>query len=1742
MGKQHKQYNIFVASSMKNSQRNKVNAAINKANDTLRIRNVGVSFNALVYSENPINDALCNTQLILDNKAATYDIFLLLVDNNNRIGEYTIEEYSVAQQQASRSSNKYPYIKAFVFTTRDQEPIDVTYTNKCGTDENFEKRLSDDSGRYLHSIRQELFEDFFVEWLIAIAYEGFENNHTQNELSYGKHIEDIKQSDIRNYNKRYYRREKFDGEIERILESSPIVILEGNTYSGKTRAAYELMTHREEWEKHTFHIYNSNHCLDHLNNIRLNLTDLNPGDVYLLDDINDIIKGEEIRERVDASLWSELNKRQFDKKSWGNTRIIITVSGKLSSPERTRLYQQLFNAKSVSREFLSMLESITVNFDQYDRRSFKEMVDAMVRDGIIGTNEVRPGNYTIGSLFIKHEDINEYAKNIYNEDSLLLKSIVGHYRYANNSKFTGNIEEIADLYSYLKDNKYPHLNNSVPNNDEKRAKSFLEYIEMFRKDGILTIVERDGSIPKKVAFDNFILESFEEQCISNSDKAKELNEDLIDYAYYRECKQDKGKLFIFSVEQMAYMLVDRNNLEDDQTVALIERVAMKRIANFAPGSTKLAMQLILISNSPDRYPVVFCSTAISKLRDFERLEKMLNHMMKCIEKNKKPELLDSITSLYKHTLFSALSLSNRKLTMTQQRSILSHILDANKECVKPFREEDFNDVFSLSRISPFIKQDCCDIIRLASNATMEGFDLNFGGSVSDVDDDYDDYDEDEDEDEDNNDNQNNDNETTEGVGYTSYLSNDILYNKIYLVQLSKVIIAAFNKVDSYDEFKDAVGTLQSCCCTSPNLMEAVTKTLPIPFYKSLSTIAKRLSFEDRLLLFDYVLNIDDRRGPFNNTTCPAESIEFFRRHRIMAMNQLLERLDENDAVQSYYRMISLNLYDLRTCSHLLNNELVNFEQALYIVSDGGNQKNFITLNQLMKKAETTTDANACLRLMGIADNDTTKLRDEYAFSQYLAIKSIDQKRCIELVKAWRKAHPGRTLSEVILNIILRKFSLKQLIDIFFPDKTNSGAGYYMQTYGLADAEIAAARNNSILINILFLRAGGDEQTLEISKLIEQRFEDMMKDEKQRKLIIDPDHNANNSILSVYLKNRLIFSDYDSMKRELDSICTTYGATIRKTEHLYSPLLWQIKQLYKDEKCCRESAIKQVNEILIEAYNYFTEYYDYSQVVKMIASLYQYRIALVEEGDFDTKQPYAYEGQTMEFTFKEYLNHLLKKSPAYADGTFIYFALTTMQSHVNHDIYEQLAAIAQYNHDGVKYDSIYKPNKDTTALSKPVRELLLSYNRKTKSIQLDRRLVYNVSIIKVLWWLMSNDRMTFDQAEKYRIENNIPITQTYLNIVFKSLDMTSNKQWNKSHKGEILDEYYDKMVDYMNSSLGSNNVLHKSIQMCISLISTSSSVGRLERIFNALGFGQYRSHTEVIGAYLNQLLRLRYKTMLAHKTMDEFQYYIRNYKSAINIHIINCYLHMLVKISKKELMYDSQKEPIINVRAIFARCWDTLLDERKIDVNKLLGTCGEQEWKIEANVQTFSYFADLCPTLISTMNSWFDGDFTYDDNKKKSCLKDALKNYSYCYERKYSQLPESDKELDRIADIAIRSKNVAVLDEILKEYIFKSYEGPKGLRVTNLLWLELLKRDSIKNRAAYIFYTLVHNIDDAIGRGERYHIPIFKEDTTRCMQLRELLAFDKLDVRTQEHLKSTYAKLKSAPAKEMFALIYDFNEA
>ena len=437
-----KEYKIVFSSSMKSEVRPKIEPIIDDVNNTLDTFHIGVKFSVLAYGQTSIADQGKETQVIINNYIAESDILILVTDNGKKIGNATMEEYKVAHEQSEKSGNNLPHIKAFALLNKNGEDINILYEKEDGTEEPFETRLYRDSGRYMQCIEATAFEKTLKNWLLGVAQSELNNCLTQDELDYGCHIGRIRQGWIRKNNDKYYRRDKLDGKIETILETSPIVILEGNTYSGKTRAAFELMKRNESWKDYNFHIYGGgNHSIKALNRLRL---DLRGGkNVYLFDDINAIIKDPDKINR-EESLWAKLNgyninngNTGFSLSDFGNTRIIITVAGSLSPKERYNLYCSIFNAEG--EEFDEALKDIIVNFDIYDCASFHQLVGAMKRDGIINKRNLRSGNnYTIGSLFIKEREVKGKIRREYENNASLLKSLVGHFKYASKTRFAGS--------------------------------------------------------------------------------------------------------------------------------------------------------------------------------------------------------------------------------------------------------------------------------------------------------------------------------------------------------------------------------------------------------------------------------------------------------------------------------------------------------------------------------------------------------------------------------------------------------------------------------------------------------------------------------------------------------------------------------------------------------------------------------------------------------------------------------------------------------------------------------------------------------------------------------------------------------------------------------------------------------------------------------------------------------------------------------------------------------------------------------------------------------------------------------------------------------------------------------------------------------------------------------------------------------------------------------------------------------
>lgn len=1719
---------------MKSKVRPKIEGVINDVNNTLDTLQIGVKFSVLAYGQTSIADQGKDTQVIINKYIAESDILILVTDNGKKIGNATMEEYKVAHEQSKKSGNNLPHIKAFALLNKNGEDINILYEKEDGTEEQFETRLYNDSGRYMQCIEATAFKETLKNWLLVVAQSELNRCLTQKELDYGCHIGKIGQDWIRENNDKYYRRDKLDGEIETILETSPIVILEGNTYSGKTRAAFELMRRNENWKDYDFHIYGGGYdSIEDLNRLHLNV--IGGKDVYLFDDINAIIKDpDKINRR--ASLWAKLNgyninngNTGFSLSDFGNTRIIITVAGSLSPKERYNLYCSIFNTRGYA--FKEALKEIIVNFDIYDCASFHQLVDAMKRDGIINKGNLRSGNnYTIGSLFTKDEEVKDQIRDEYEANASLLTALVGHFKYASKTRFAGLLNEIQELYDYI-----------IESNRTRTQYEYLtDGIERLRQKGI---VVNGSNNEERVHIDEYILNLISDVIVEKGTSNLELNRILVEYA--TECEKKRGnnssldEYHICYIAQMGYLLVQHNSLPDEELIHLAGLVKSNLLntkfdsISLTGNSDKreigaFAVKMIEIAKQQDDYAIRFASSVVASINDFDLAFLLIEAYYKYYESKG----VEVALKLHKESAYTMFSASKRSMTMAQERKVLSLILDENEGWKAPFSEEDLKDIFYLERITPFLtKKSAKEIIELLPTATIDGCD------IANFDKEYADY----------NSNSQNSNvsnsDKNDDFGFdelpTSSTQEDYdernRYEKIYLNQVREATIAALKRVNSFEEFEEVIGTINNMRNEeskeySVHIKRAVNSAFAYPFYKTVPEIAERLQFNDRAKLFDFIFNIDESNISENAITHKSK--------RIACLNKLLKYLDENKALSGYKKMINENLYDSHSLSMLSNNSELGFESLFELNND--EHSNFITLNQLLGKAETLSDAHACLRLMGIKDGDPCKLKDENALIKYLKIKRVDSRRCIEIIKGQNKD----LFSDNILTALLSKLDIDILIDIFFPNDENSKPNYYKDKYGLSDKNIENARKNAILLNKLIYRLNGEK--VDYSNSIEQKYQEIINSDELKHLITDSNSDKDNSILSVYMKNLTLYKNYDEVKKFYTDLLEKFPK-IRTSENIYSVFIWHIVEGYKNESYNKEEAIELMNAELKSAYNDFANNYPKRDVIKMMAKLYHYRPLLID--NFEAKEKFAYENQELELNYKGYLEHLKKNNKDYVDGTFIYNSLSIMKESIDEDIYKLLGEIAKANRMGVQYDTIFKNRNDKTRLSAEVQKRLLSFDNDNNELHIDSNFIYNASQIKILWLLLKNGHIDIDSAEDYRKKAGLPITQTYLNMVFKFREQKiRNDNKRARYRIEIQEEGFNSLVSFLNEHITDDSThLHRSIEMCISLIGVAPNENTLNSIFEDCGFGDFEYKTEVITARMNKILNLRnYKNIkedenrnqkTAFKTLNKFREVIINNCDKINIYTVNTYLRVYIMALKKELFDPTIKNEDIDYRDL-EYSWRLLKDERKIDmfellnvddyeestIAKRLGLGADEDWLIDANVQTFSYFAKYDQQLISTMDKAFDGNFCYDG--EKSCLKDAIKNYSYFYNNKENNYPK--EEAYKIAEILSRKENEKVLNEICDEYIIKSEKKSSDLwKSIDFLWQDLLECSDFKKKAILYICRLAKEMPHHKGR----HTPNFAKldinDNNRICTLKECFSSNDLDSYTLEAIDSCLKEINDA---------------
>ena len=290
-----------------------------------------------------------------------------------------------------------------------------------------------------------------------------------------------------------------------------------------------------------------------------------------------------------------------------------------------------------------------------------------------------------------------------------------------------------------------------------------------------------------------------------------------------------------------------------------------------------------------------------------------------------------------------------------------------------------------------------------------------------------------------------------------------------------------------------------------------------------------------------------------------------------------------------------------------------------------------------------------------------------------------------------------------------------------------------------------------------------------------------------------------------------------------------------------------------------------------------------------------------------------------------------------------------------------------------------------------------------------------------------------------------------------------------------DNRFDEMIKFLNNidsiKDGSTQSLFRSIQMCISLILTARTEAELDEIFTTYGFDNLRYRTEAIGARMYKLINKRYVQQLKTydrtsetNTIEEFKADILNNPEQINITVVNAYIYALLLIKQGNLLdvtTDSAK-----ATKILNNCWGDIYNQRKIDIYKLLDTNHETEaWMLDIDVQTVTYFAEQCDRkrLISTIIDWFDGNFCYDESGKKSCLKDAIKNYS----RVYTKANQDLEEVAVIVDILLKKENISDCNSLCHNYILNNSRGYIQYNPFSL-WRDIAENNRFKDYLTQYF--------------------------------------------------------------------------
>lgn len=1620
---------VFIASSMTEEERPKIKLYIDEVNKYLKELDYNHEFQPFIYGETAIPEGKHESQEDINQKARLCDIFILLATGKHPIGEITIEEYKNALSQHNESIDKRPYIKVFyLYENKDKTIQYYEKTNNVTIlKEDFEQRLKEDLSFYIQWIQIEKvnlndketnFKKKFTDYLKSFHKQV--RLYEQKNLSYENHIQKTDQT-YRIVSK-YFRR-NFDDKLENIAEKSSLIILEGNTYSGKTRAAYELMSKKPEWSEYAFHIYRgaNNSTINDLNNIRIDMSsEKKGGDVIFIDDCNEIINNE-IGIIPDKQLWQTLRAIETNKfPQWGNTTIILTISGKLSETDKIKLYTYIFREKYF--DIKNTLDELTVNFDHFDKLEFKRMTSEMLRNGYLTKENIRPGNYTIGSLFIDKKKIEQAINKIFlkNPNAIYtLRTLKLHWMFSSMIQ-RGNINDLRILYDSI-------IKNDKDSNDNATNDNFDQNIDELRKEALL-ITEKveDSTI---VMIDNFVIESITRFVDKQNTNAKKKDlEAAIKFAE-NEIKNNGDSTLndkFECIEHMGYLLCDRNTLCDEDILFLICKIHATYFDNGNDLTICEKMIEICYENQASIYSKVFCGTAVSRLCKFDTIKGIIEEYKRLIEVIDN-EYINTTKTLYKEIIYSMFS-EQKFLTLEQENILLKYIFDSENKFKEPFDEKDLRHIISLKRMIPFINQKPMEIIDLIKESSLDNY-PKIGNTVISP-----------------------NGKKESRLGKRKKMSKDPKIENILLPQIGLSIMTTLQKTNSFNEFDMTKTRLIQTIkkdIVNDYIRRSTSEKFTVSFYKEITNIAKQYSYNDRKKLFDYLIKIKDERGPLDLLELDKNTANTHRICRIQTLNAMLELLDENEALNAYHAMKSRDLCDSYTFSMLVKNKFLGFEH-LYHLIDKNNQKenNFLTQNQMLQKAETLSDAHTCLLLMGINDNDPSKLRDEYALGNYLSIKQVTAQMCIDIIKKWHNRNNKKILSEKTIGVILKKCSYKGLKDLF--DESSTTGDNCFTKYGLHFEEIERARKNVVCLNYLFLKGNNKND----QEFLKAQFEKLLTENSTHNLVVNWQDNENTSILSSYMKIHNIFPTYKNLKDETDKLFEKYKDTLRKTHYTYAPLLWKIIEESKTE-ITKETAIDKINKTLVDAYKYFSRLYARKEVIQHMSHLYNYRLRLLKQEDYHIQLPYAYEDKIIKCTLSKYLDKLLQENTSYADGTFIFYVLKSMKE-VDESIYNKISEIAQQNRKGINLDTLdsnKNKEKQEERLAEGIRKKIIGFEN--GEIKIDEKIIHNYSPIKLLWWLLKNGEIKYEHAKDYLSEHtNVKITQTYVNFAFKVIE----KEYRYSKNG------YKKMQELLKETEG-NSTLYRSIEMFLSMLKATNNESELEETIKTFP-NEYYKKPEYIDTYIRKHISFHHRKNWedpnsATILLDKLTQIIRDNIDFINITIVNSYLFGLMEIIKENIKaYDSLKN---EVSQTMKTCWTYLKKDGNINLGILFNNTTQI---LEADVQTYSFFSMYCSEIIHEMNVRFKCDFHYGYDKKKNCLYDTLKNYAFFYTN--GTIRPSENDFNHLIEILENKCHQEIRREIYDNYILNTHKNLDEfwfilLRYSDLMCKEVIDFFKYKNK-------------------------------------------------------------------------------